>query len=328
MSSKKKNIFLYLSKVVIITLLIVLFIRTFLFESYAVSSPQMETLLLEGDQILVDKTTYGIRLPITVLSIPFVFDNIFGLQSYSSSVKAPYKRIFESSVNRNDIVLFNNPTEINKPLDKRGLLLSRCIALPGDTINMVNGIFHINDREHINTPDFIEEYSIRMSDTAEIKSIIKELNIPIRNFRQNADTSFLKLSKLEAFLLGESLPGSIIANKIDSATNYQFLVPFRGKVIHIDSKSLQLYKEIILLEQGDKAQIKEDKLFINNRIQNNYFFEEDYYWMLSDNSSNSLDSRTVGFIPFMNIIGKARFVWYSSNNGNIQWDRCFTFIKN
>ena len=245
MSSKKKNIYIFLGKVILITLLIVFCIRTFFIEPYTVSTAQMETALVNGEKILIDKTAYGIRMPITILTVPFTFDK------YSDIIELPYKRIFESSVKRNDIVLFNNPSDSLKPLDKGELLLSRCVALPGDSVQVE-----------------------------------------------------------------KTLPDSVQATAIANTTsNYKFMVPAKGKTIKLNTEAITIYKQIILLEKGSKAKVVDNKLYILGEEQKYYTFTDNYYWLLSDNTLKSSDSRSLGFIPFKNIIGKARFIWYSSAKG-------------
>lgn len=310
MSSKKKNIYIFLGKVILITLLIVFCIRTFLIEPYTVSSVQMETALVKGERILIDKSAYGIRMPITLLTVPFTFDK------YSTLIELPYTRIFGSDVKRNDIVLFNNPTDTLKPLDKRELLLSRCVALPGDTIHVTGGVFRINGKDYVCSPDVTNEYFIKTPDKKELAETIRELEISASLLKTKADTVFLRLNKLEAFILQKSLPDSASVTPVtDTANNYKLLIPAKGKVIKLNAETLAIYKQIILSEKGTKAKISDNKLYITGEEQKYYVFTDNYYWMLSDNTLNSSDSRILGFIPFKNIIGKARFIWYSSAKG-------------
>lgn len=329
MSSKKKNIYTYLGKVILITLLIVLFIRTFFVESYTISSSQMQTSLLEGDQVLIDKTSYGIRLPITILTIPFTFDKIFGVRSYLTSIEAPYKRILEKKIERNDIVLFNNPMDIGKPLDKRDLIVSRCIAMPGDTISVEKGLLSLNGINHIAPPDLMNEYSMHILALKDIQAIMEEHNIPIRSLKHRADTISILLNKLEAFIINENIEDStvFICCKTDTTQNYHLIVPSKGKVISVNSQNINMYKQLILQEQEGNARIINDKLYIGGKEQTTYTFQDDYYWMLSDNTNDALDSRILGFIPFKNIIGKVRFIWYSTHNGNLRKERCLTSVN-
>lgn len=317
MSSKKKNIYIFLGKVILITLLIVFCIRTLVIEPYTVSSAQMETALVNGERILIDKTTYGIRMPITILTVPFTFDK------YSSIIELPYKRIFESSVKRNDIVLFNNPLDTLKPLDKGELLLSRCVALPGDSIHVKNGIFRINERDYVCSPDVMNEYFIKTPNRKNLTEVINELEISVSSSREHADTVFLQLNKLDAFILNESLPDSMrLTMLMDTISNYKFLIPGKGRTIDMNTENLAIYKQVILMEKGSRAKIMNNKLYILGEEQRRYTFTDNYYWMLSDNTLKSSDSRSLGFIPFKNIIGKGRFIWYSPVK-----DRSFSTIK-
>lgn len=329
MSSKKKNIYTYLGKVILITLLIVLCIRTFFVESYTISSSQMQTSLLEGDQVLIDKTSYGVRLPITILTIPFTFDKIFGVRSYLTSIEAPYKRILEKKIERNDIILFNNPMDIGKPLDKRDLIVSRCIAIPGDTISVEKGRLSLNGINYIASADVMNEYSMDILALKDIQPIMEEHNIPIRSLKHRADTISIMLNKLEAFIINENIEDSTVSIccKTDTTQNYRLIVPSKGKVISINSLNINMYKQLILQEQGGDAHIADNKLYIEGKEQTTYTFQDDYYWMLSDNIKDALDSRTLGFIPFKNIIGKVRLIWYSSHNGNVRKERCLTSVN-
>lgn len=273
MSSTKRNICVYLGKVILITLLIVLCIRSFFIEPFTVSSSQMENALFSEDRILIDKTAYGIRLPITILTVPFTFDNLWGKKSYSTAIQLPYARLFTGQIGRNEIVLFNDPSDIDKPLDKRSLILNRCIALPCDTVLIQNGLPFISDRD-----------SVRIGQLS-----VKE-----------------------------------IVDSIDYATS--IIVPAKGMTINLDSKNLIIYKRTIEQEQGDNVSIEDGRLFMDGAEQDAYTFEDDYYWMLSDNPQNMLDSRTIGFIPFKNVIGRARFVWYNPDT-SAHPNRSFKVIK-
>lgn len=238
-----------MGKVILIALLIVFLIRCFLVEPYSVSSSQLEPVVIDGDQVFVDKTAYGIRLPITPLSLPFTFDTFWGNKSYSEAVQLPYQRLFDTPVSRNDIVLYNNPVDIGKPLDKRNPVLNRCAFVPGDTV------------------------------------VVE-----------------------------------------DSTLYYSFVVPGRGIRVALSENNLNLYKQIIIKEQQGVAKIEYGRLYIKGVEVSDYTFADDYYWMLS-NDHNYTDSRSLGFVPHRNVIGKVRMVWFSSDKGKPRWERMFSILK-
>ena len=77
---------------------------------------------------------------------------------------------------------------------------------------------------------------------------------------------------------------------------------------------------------GDKVEVKEGKLYVNDIAQDNYIFDkninysigplivpEQSFWVMGDNRNNSLDSHIWGFLPYEKIIGRAIFRYWPLN---------------
>jgi signal peptidase I len=122
-------------RVIIHALLIALVIRTFLFQPFNIPSGSMKATLLVGDYLFVSKYSYGY----SHYSFPFSPPIFSG-------------RILTSDPDRGDIVVFRLPKDDSTDYIKR------VIGLPGDRIQMIDGILHINGqpirRERIE--DYIE----------------------------------------------------------------------------------------------------------------------------------------------------------------------------
>ena len=87
-------------------------IRSFTFEAFTIPTPSMEASMKVGDYLFVDKFTYGTRLPMTPVSIPFFHNAIPGglTNSYLSWFSLPYLRTPGfGKVERFDPVVFNFP---------------------------------------------------------------------------------------------------------------------------------------------------------------------------------------------------------------------------
>ncbi len=83
---------------------------------------------------------------------------------------------------------------------------------------------------------------------------------------------------------------------------------------------------------GDKIEVKEGNLYLNDVAQNNYISDrninystgpyivpENSLWVMGDNRNNSMDSHIWGFLPYEKVIGKAIFRYWPLNNiGPIQ----------
>jgi signal peptidase I len=109
------------AKVIIQALLIALVIRTLLFQPFNIPSSSLVPTLLVGDYLFVSKYSYGYSKH----SIPFS-PNLFS------------GRIFASEPKRGDIIVFKLPR------DNSTDYIKRLIGLPGDKIQMIDGILYIN----------------------------------------------------------------------------------------------------------------------------------------------------------------------------------------
>jgi signal peptidase I len=122
-------------RVIFHALIIALVIRTFLFQPFNIPSGSMKETLLVGDYLFVSKFSYGY----SHYSLPFSPPLFSG-------------RIWSGSPQRGDVVVFRLPK------DDTTDYIKRVIGLPGDRIQMVGGVLHINDvpvkRERIE--DFID----------------------------------------------------------------------------------------------------------------------------------------------------------------------------
>ena len=110
-----------LVKTIVGTVAIFLFVRTFLIEAYRIPSGSMVPAMLVGDWLFVNKIIYGPHVPFTDINLP----------GYAEPA-------------RGDIVVFVSPTQVDQPWDPNPTLVKRLVGLPGDTIYMRDGLYHIN----------------------------------------------------------------------------------------------------------------------------------------------------------------------------------------
>ena len=135
MTKAKKNNFLSNLKSVIIAIFIALVIRSFIFEPFNIPSGSMKPNLLVGDFIFVSKYSYGFSKHSLPFSLPLIPEKIFS--------KFP---------DRGDVVVFKTPE------NNRTDYIKRVIGLPGDKIEIKNGIIIINGSEILRKKlnDFID----------------------------------------------------------------------------------------------------------------------------------------------------------------------------
>lgn len=110
------------------------------------------------------------------------------------------------------------------------------------------------------------------------------------------------------------MPGDTVRITDDG---YKIVVPRKGRAYRLDSLSLVVCREAIRAEAGDKAVFRDGRLFLDGRETSFFFFDRDYYWMLSDNADDAVDSRHLGLIPRSHIIGNAVLCWMSTDRRRI-----------
>ncbi len=224
MNTKNKNSIFENIRTLIYAILIAFFIRTFILQPFTIPSGSMLPNLLVGDYLFVSKYSYGYSR----YSLPF-------------SPNIIRERIFARLPERGDVVVFRLPNDTDVDYIKR------VIGLPGDKIQIKNGLIYINDEE-VSTTNYNDNYKY-----------------------------FTQYNK-------NTLKNEIL----DGKSHF---------VLDLETGSL-----------GDNTGI--------------YRVPNDHYFMMGDNRDNSLDSRfidQVGYVPFENFVGRAEFLFFSSDKSVPLW---------
>jgi signal peptidase I len=137
-------------------------VHTYVMQPYTIPTSSLEKSLLVGDFLFVSKYNYGARVPMTTVALPMVHDTIPLLhkKSYLKWPQLPYFRLPGlQEIKRNDIVVFNWPVDTvykffdtskrkaDKPIDKKSNYVKRCQGIPGDTLQIKDGIVFINGKQ-------------------------------------------------------------------------------------------------------------------------------------------------------------------------------------
>ncbi len=215
-------------KTIVYAVVIAIFIRTFFYEPFSIPSASMVPTLLVGDYLFVSKFSYGYSR----YSLPL------GLPLFSG-------RLFFREPKRGDVAVFKLPRDPSVDFIKR------IVGLPGDKLQMKDGILNINGepikRERVG-PYFYEE-----------------------NSRASAYIQYI-----------ETLPNG-----------------YRHDIIEISDEGPLDNTGVFTVPPGT-------------------------YFMMGDNRDNSADSRDpdsgVGYVPAENIVGRAEFIFFSTNGYAHWWE--------
>jgi signal peptidase I len=215
-------------KVIIQALLIAVVVRTVLFQPFNIPSGSLVPTLLVGDYLFTSKYSYGYSR----YSIPFGPPVMSG-------------RIWASEPKRGDIAVFKLPK------DNSTDYIKRVIGLPGDKIQVVDGILQINGKPV--KRERIEDY---------------ETTDP-----------FGRTVAVPQYL--ETLPNGVV-----------------HRIVERDA----------------------DRGYWDNTYL--YTVPPAHFFMMGDNRDNSTDSRdesSVGFVPFENLVGRAEIIFFSIDENASAW---------
>lgn len=275
--TKKIGTILRFAGFVILLVALVMGFRHYVVESLHISTFAMETTLHRGDLVLVNKLPSPLQKP-----------------------------------KRCDIMLFTSPLQrdsVDSPL-----LISRCIGIPGDTIEVRPDCYVINGKKYSFSPNSLHTYFMPKEGEPSLFSLLKKLQIPQRDRKKEHGGVTLTLTSFEEYQLRKELPDSLKSLlRVHQASTYQFVIPQKDRAYRLDSLSLLACKEAILNETNSNVLIRNGKLYIEGKETDFFFFRQDYYWFLSDNVTDAVDSRHVGVVPENHLIGKLFFCWFSKD---------------
>lgn len=295
---------------------VVLLLRGFAFTSCLIPSTGMENSIFQGERILVNKWSYGLRVP---------FMTIFS-----------YHRWGERPVQQQDIVVFNNPAGIRQPvIDRREVYISRCIGVPGDTL-LVDSLFSATSPESKLNPDKKRLYAYPVSKENLITSLMHTLSITDDGLMGSSDSTHVRsFSRYEYYLLEQAMNGQNWIQPLSQKKDTELkplIIPGKGKYIRVYPWNITLLRNTLVMHEGKQAEIKNDTLYVDGKPSQHCYFTKDYYWMGSNNTINLSDSRLFGFVPQDHIIGKASVIWFSKEKGTglfdgYRWNRFFRTVK-
>jgi signal peptidase I len=328
-------------------------IRWLFLEAYTIPTGSMERSLLVGDFLFVSKMHYGARTPKTPLQLPLTHQKIPGteIQSYLDWIQLPQYRIpgFQD-VERNDVVVFNVPEELQHPVDLRTNYIKRCVGIPGDVLEIRDQQVYANG-EPLDNPEKMQyRYLLRTENIPNERFFMKYRLYEVQRHPQGLIASmtsemaeeirtlpFINEVELLKADIGVKEPGVMPQTAANLAWNLDHFgpltIPAEGMTIELNEENIAKYYLTIKNHEGhEQVELREGVVLIEGQPQSEYTFNQNYYFMMGDNRHESYDSRYWGFVPENHVVGKALFIWmsvdyYQSFLDKIRWNRIFSGIE-
>ncbi|MBK8626400.1 MAG: signal peptidase I [Saprospiraceae bacterium] len=248
-----------------------------------------------------------------------------------------------------------NKDYVVRPIDKKDHYIKRCVAGPGDSLQIIDKQLFLNGKAVKNPKNLQYLYQIQLPPNVSVNS--KKLDEWGIDYGDNALGSkdlfvngqgilFIdgdqveKLKALDPNVIIQPYPqqseplklfpfDTIVGSQNWSVDNYgPIWIPKAGATTPLTLINLPFYRRVIEVYEHNKLEVKGQDIMINGQKATTYTFKQDYYWAMGDNRHNSEDSRAWGYVPHDHIVGKPLFIWFSTKEGSIgngiNWDRIFT----
>ncbi|WP_066223794.1 signal peptidase I [Formosa haliotis] len=342
--NNKKKVYVKIIKpflIVYFTFFVAISFKLFFFDIYKIPSSSMENTLLNEDVILVNKLSYGPRLPRSPFDIPWI-----NIAFYFNDLAR--KRMYEdwwtyirlsglTKIKRGDVFVFNSPWK------KNFIIVKRCIALPGEELHIKNGQIYTNNNLFVEPNTIKNNYRFILKDKTKFDKVIDSFseNIYLKEIDSLYKASSLTKDKITYFKKNKLIDSVKI--EVDSfIPDYTFIklssikwtydnmgpliVPRKGMEIVLKPSTYALYERAIRKSEGCKIKSLNGEYYMDGEKIETYIFKNNYYFMMGDNRKESHDSRRWGFVPEKNIIGKVQCVFYSNSENEFNWDRLMKLV--
>ncbi|WP_251953539.1 signal peptidase I [Salinibacter ruber] len=307
----------------VVAVVIVLIVRSLLFDLFRIPTPSMEENLLVGDYLVVSKLHYGPRMPVS-LGIPLTSIHLPG-------VTFPYHRLPGfSKVQRGDPIVFNYPPD-DEPIDRKVHYVKRVIGMPGDTLSVRDKLVHI-DGDPLPLGRGMQQYwTVTKSDAryqiprrrmeemgiSEVRrtnraETVRVLATP-EGAKQMRQRSWVR--SIEPYVLNSDEYNDLMypSGRGYTPDNYGPVhIPAKGTTVKLTDRNWAVYRPVIVRYEGHDARQMTDSTFaIDGARTSTYTFQQDYFFAMGDNRDNSQDSRFWGFVPMDHVVGKAVLTYFS-----------------
>lgn len=220
-------------------ILTVILLRSCVATSYLIPSTGMENSLYRGERILVNKWSYGLRLP---------FISLWG-----------YHRWGDKPVRKDDILVFNNPANLSQTaIDQREVYIGRCLGVPGDTL-WVDSLFSVIPSEKT-----LPTRSSFIHIPGKREAVRLTAHYPFYPPQRIIGTGYGKnvrsFSRYEYYLLEQALGTNNWIEPADKEDSVDVLkpliIPGKGKAVRVYPWNITLLRNTLVLHERKRADIK------------------------------------------------------------------------
>ena len=269
----------------------------------------------------------------------------------------PYYKVIRDVGNMNEELgrsaVLGDPDEYPlaiHPVDKTDNYIKRCVAIAGDTLQIINGVVYIDGKAETIPPKSVMPYTVvtkgQMLDDEVIKNEYdvdifnpnEARNIGMNTYEMNLTHDAYEKMKTSGLAVSitpnlennwqeaSAVEPYVIANRWTLDNFGPIWIPRKGATLPLNDSTYGIYQRAIRVYEKNDFYRKDGQFILNGKPVTDYTFKMDYYWMMGDNRHGSQDSRFWGFVPEDRVVGKAWMIWFSWDGGP-RWNRLFKIVK-
>jgi signal peptidase I len=291
----------------------------------------MENTLFAEDIIVVNKLSYGPKIPQSIAEIPWI-----GLL-FSESERTPWKRkrlAGIKSIDHGEVIVFQQ--------SNGRFAVKRCVGIANDKFQIKEGIIYINGQKYEESENTKKRYRVHVSNPEtfyqELKTLPSKVTAdPVRNKATVFEVyltpeEYTKVHQFTSVQKINILSDAVYRSYVGHIRYYDdwkrnnlgpVIIPKKGMQIRWNTTLFQRYKETLKEYENVTVTQKDAQFYVNGILSKEYIFQKDYLFVIGDNRRDSKDSRHYGFVPQERVVGKVNYIVYSNYNGAFQWNRLF-----
>lgn len=270
----------------VVLMLLVLFyagVRTFVADQFIIPTWSMAPTLMPGDRVVVNKLIMGAR----------IYTDL-GFHDGGQELKSVRMKGLRR-LRHNDIVVFNYPQVGDRIAFKINFVYcKRCIALPGDSLSIVNGHYHCNSYEGVLGLQAEQDRLETVPDDA-----YDAAGMAVYPFDEHIGWTFKHMGPM--------------------------YIPREGDIMELTAKEGVIYKSLLEYETGKTVTVdwEENNVCLDGMPAAKHTWQHNYYFMAGDNVHDSMDSRYWGLVPEEYIVGVVKLISYAKDKetDKIKWER-------
>jgi signal peptidase I len=251
------------------------------------------------------------RNDVVVFNFP-AGDTIINLENYGS--KNPYYDVLRKDFNgnRDQLMAQFGDHILVHPMDKTDNYIKRCVGVPGDVIEVRNGVLYVNNEKAFVAPDAQTDYQVETNGTPFTQEFLEDdlgyqfVTEDGRTYEKNGDYGELSqtisvmnmtpdnLDKVkkqpnfkQAKMYLDTIPNPAEIFPFDK-NNFPWSVdrfgplniPKKGETVTLNANNINLYQRLITVYEHNTLENQNGKFIINGKEANTYTFKLNYYWMM------------------------------------------------